>query len=287
MAWAEDGSLLALQQRGPDQILLIDCDNGRVSRTVKDIRAPSWMSFQGSTRNVLLFLHNGPVLMYDWAKDSLQEIYSFGERISDWDVSADGKLVVAALGFTRPLVQLLDIEARKKIYEIEVETGDRRGTVVSFSPEGTSLAVGTLSGSLRLHETISGRLQSQLTSPRPPRGSPRSITKLAFSPDAKTLVTLESNLAGVVWWDLESGRNEITELGSELAHLSLAYAPNGSEVAVGLPNGLISIRDARTRREEATIDAHESAVYCVQYSPDSCILGSISMGHKVVFTDRS
>jgi WD40 repeat protein len=287
MAWADDGSLLALRQRGPNQILLIDCDTGLATRVVKDIRGASWIYFQGSSRDFLLFVHSGPVLKYHWANDSLHEIYSFGERVWDWDLTADGKLVIAALGFAQPRVQVLDVEAGKKMYEIEVETGDRRGTVVSFAPDGASFAVGTLSGSLRLHETSTGRLISQLAFPRPLRDSPHSITQLAFSPDAKTLAALESELAGVAWWDLRTGSIEITELDAELAHLSLAYAPNGSEVAVGLPNGLISIRDARTRRELGKVDVHESAVYCLRYAPDSRLLGSISMGQRVAFTNRS
>jgi WD40 repeat protein len=252
---------------------------------LKDIRAPSRICFQGATRNLLLFVHDGQILKFNWEKNSLQDIHSFADRTWDWDVSADGRFLVATVGHKYPSTHLVDLSTMTTVYT--VRTSDTIGhAVVAISSDGLKFAVGTSAGALTLYDTSAGNVVAELKQKRSGRKT-AAVTDLEFSPDGDTLVALETNVAGVSWWDLARNSQQITALEKQFTHLTLAYAPNGRELAVGLTNGLISIRDARTRQETVRVDAHESAASCLRYSPDSCLLGSISQGSKVIFYDRT
>lgn len=63
--------------------------------------------------------------------------------------------------------------------------------------------------------------------------------------------------------------------------LSLAYAPDGSQLLIGLPSGKIAIVDARTGQEVGALAGHTGGVYGLAVSPDGKTLASGALDNTV------
>jgi WD40 repeat protein len=285
LAWSKDGSLLALHRQGPHETLVFNTRTGELSRTINDPAVVTRMFFRGTTRNLILFQHDGKIREYDWSKDSMEEVAS-SSRIWTGDVSPDGALLAVSVGVDRPTIDVIEIDTRKKLYDVK-SARDAQSRALGFSPDSKWLAVGTDKGALAVYAAKSGRLKRHLRIPVPtePNGT---IGSLAFSADSRTLTTVGDRPAAVTWWDFLDERNETTTTTDRsLAHLSVAASPDGKELAVGLANGLLVIYDAESRRVKTWLDSHETDVYRVGYSPDSAYLYSISARQKLAFTRRN
>ncbi|MSU33963.1 MAG: hypothetical protein EXS36_02410 [Pedosphaera sp.] len=73
----------------------------------------------------------------------------------------------------------------------------RTCTAIALSPDSQTIAIGTRSEGLTIHEVEGGGMRQQLKTPA------ESCTRLAFLPDGKQLLTWGDKTMRV--WDLESG----------------------------------------------------------------------------------
>ena len=103
----------------------------------------------------------------------------------------------------------------------------------------------------------------------------RRLRTIAFSPDSKTLASLDTS-GNVQLWDASTGKQSLSKLGRE-SH-SIAFSPDGNTLAIGERNGNLSLWDVATRIEKKRLRVSEyiEAINKVLFSPDGATLATIS-----------
>ncbi len=134
----------------------------------------------------------------DWAPDG-----------QSWLVGADRRVVLMTIGG----------ETR------ELHPHDQLVTSVAFSPDGRWAATSGSEGLVRLYETATW-------TSRELRGHQGRVSALAFAPDGATLgsVGLDGTLR---LWDLISGESKLVHSWGSAPLYSLAFHPDGDELAIG------------------------------------------------------
>ena len=233
---------------------------------------------------------------------------SYRGQVSSMSFSPDGTLLAAGgeewdedeeawvLG-----VQLWDVASRKQVATLQGE-GVVWVSSVSFSPDGTLLAVGALLlvwnedekewvHGVQLWDVASRKqvatLQLQLA-----KGE-SGVSSVSFSPDGTLLAVgagrwdedEEEWVHGVQLWDVAS-RKQVATLQQEEDAVwvsSVSFSPDGTLLAVGARRwnedeeawvGLVQLWDVASRKQVATLQQEEDAVWVssVSFSPDGTLL---------------
>ena len=164
--------------------------------------------------------------------------------------SPDGGSVATASG--DGIARLWDTEGRLLL--------DFRGhgawlTSVSFSRDGRRLLTSGGDGTARVWDVTVGTPVRLL-----PGGF--GIAEATFSPDGSRVAA--DGLPGTIWETVTGGRKaELMPGGSQVA-----FAADGTRVAVGARNGDVGVYDAGSGREVALLHGHTGATRDIAFSPD-------------------
>jgi WD40 repeat protein/serine/threonine protein kinase len=153
-----------------------------------------------------------------------------------WDIST-GSLLAPPLGHDEPI------------------------PAVAFHPDGSSIATACADGSIRRWDAVTGAPAGQLLHHAGP------VAVLGFSLDGSRLAA--GGPGGFSLWDTRSGLRVPSPDGQEhtLAILAIAFAPDGTTLAVACADGTVRLLNATTGRPLGEPLAHGSAVPVLAFGP--------------------
>lgn len=149
---------------------------------------------------------------------------------------------------------------------------------VVFSPDGKTLANGSLDGTIHLWDTSSGKLKRTL------KDQFGFIKSLTFSPDGKLLAS-GSDDGSILIWDTETGKHEAF-LAERVHSIScVSFGRNGSILVGGSSNGDIHLFDVVTGNPTKTFTGHIGEISHLMFSPDGSKIASVCWDGSVRLWD--
>ena len=188
---------------------------------------------------------------------------------------------VIAFGGSRFFVGLWNINAKDSDVEFpdfENDIAYNYVSVVTFSPDGNTLAVGDLAGRALLWDVNHHRTAQKL------HGHKSAVNAAVFVPNTD-LVATGGGDSSIILWDARSGKIVQNLKGHASALLSLSASPGGDLLASGSTDTSIKIWDIKARALLKSLPGHSSSVNALAFSPRGDILVSGGEDGVVRFWD--
>ncbi|KAF3011320.1 hypothetical protein E8E14_003797 [Neopestalotiopsis sp. 37M] len=180
---------------------------------------------------------------------------------------------------------------------------------MTFTPDGTQLASGSVENMVRLWDVATRSKRGSLTGPT------HKVSSVTISPDGYFIAAGSDDASIMIWelatrtlcftllghtrwvnsvvfssngkmlvsggmddtvrlWDVETGR-ELCKLEAKSSGISsVAVSPNGQRIASGSVDRIVRIWDFERKEIATFLDGHSGAVNCITYSPDGKLLVS-------------
>ena len=152
-------------------------------------------------------------------------------------------------------------------------------TSIAFSPDGETLASGSMDQTIRFWDIHTGEQKLGLVSQK------GVITSIAFSSDGKIIAAGNGRTKDeynkypdttIQLWNAKTGKEITTFAGHSTQVLSMTFSPDGKIIASGSKDKTVRLWDIHTAQTIATFKGHLHPVYAVAFSPDGKTLASIS-----------
>jgi WD40 repeat protein len=224
----------------------------------------------------------GNVVLWDTATRTQLAQISDGSTVDSLAFSPDGKTLVA--GDYDGNVVLWDTATRTQLAQHAQFGGNDPIGSVTFRPDGKALAVAyDNTGKVVLRDTATRTQLGQL-------GKNMNLVGVAFSPDGKTLATVETAEWGLVYgkvvlWDTAT-RTQLGQLGSGDQVCSVAFSPDGKTLATADFDGKVVLWDAATHTKLGELSGG-LRLDSVAFSPDGTTLAAGNDEDDVVLWDTA
>jgi WD40 repeat protein len=141
--------------------------------------------------------------------------------------------------------------------------------IVVFAPDGWTLAVADVRGTVAVWDVASGRQTACFPHVSHP------LNDLVFAPDGTRLVATSATLPCPLLFDLATGREQVVVLGAADLHGAVAFAPDGRTLAMSRGDGAVVLWDQDGQRSRGGIRGrHRGLVWALAFSPDGRRLAS-------------
>jgi WD40 repeat protein len=257
LVFSPDGKLLVSQCSG-GELLLWDTATGNVLRRLHPPSRDRFASgfggpdFTPDGRTLAARTSTGDVSFLDVASGKQVRTLSApqgkggGGDLPYLRLSPDGK--IAAVATDDDEVFLLNAGTGEVLHRI----GGHRAAVygLAFSPDGKSLALGTLNPSVQLWDMAAGKLVLGIEEP-----DDRFVMAVAFSPDGKTIAA--GSWDRIILSDAATGKEVGRLVAEKMESLNgLAFTPDGKTLVSGSQDGKVRVWDLDTRKARFTLDGH-------------------------------
>ncbi len=148
---------------------------------------------------------------------------------------------------------------RPYVFELDIN-------VLTFSPDGRWLAIGTQDGTIRLWDSSTWQEKWKVSFGEY-YGVVPTVRDLAFSPDSHLLASGRD--IGTEVWDVATGR-QVARMSDNGQVFSVAFSPDGRWVASGADH-VVHVWEATTGREISRVN---SSSEIVRFSPDGRLVAS-------------
>ena len=162
--------------------------------------------------------------------------------------SRDGRFL--AVG-SHNVIQVWDQAATKMLFILRGH--ERWVWALAFSPDGNSLASGSMDNTIKLWDLTTGKARVTL------EGHTEKVWGVAFSPDGTSLASASDDKT-IRLWDLASGKQKKL-LGSHANHAySVVFTPDGKTLLSGAFDGDVRLWDVASGEVLAHLDGHIAPV---------------------------
>ena len=141
---------------------------------------------------------------------------------------------------------------------------------LSFSPDGTILASGSLDKTIRLWDVATGQHRKILI------GHKEGVIGVKFSPNGKTLATVGGK---VCLWDVATNQHIRTLTGYTSSPLNVSFSPDGQTLAIAChkDNKVRLWDNVANEYRHSVITKHPFCVWDVCFSPDGQTLATVGL----------
>ena len=146
---------------------------------------------------------------------------------------------------------------------------------VSFSPDGTLLAIGSGDRQIILWDVATRNQIASL------QGHADGVNSVSFSPDGTLLATVQW---AVILWDVET-REQLATFDHSSPARAVSFSPDGTLLAIGRSDGQVVLWDVETRNQIASLQGHADGVNSVSFSPDGTLLAIGSGDRQIILWD--
>ncbi|MCK6582305.1 MAG: BMP family ABC transporter substrate-binding protein [Anaerolineales bacterium] len=155
--------------------------------------------------------------------------------------------------------------------ELRDFSGAEDVTAFDISPDGSLIAAARDDFSVTLYNPAS------TTGLRTWTAHTGLINALAFSPGGKWLATASDDYK-VIIWDLSEGKPvNILTLTMPDSVNAIAFNSDGTQLAIGLGNGTVRIRDFESGEDLHILRGHDDVILSLAFSPDDSLLATASL----------
>ncbi|CAO3574551.1 unnamed protein product [Mortierella alpina] len=150
----------------------------------------------------------------------------------------------------------------------------RQVSCCAYSPDGNTLAVGLLDGTISLYDTATWEKTCELS------GHTETVNSVVFSPSGQQIASGSADMT-VRLWDAQIGAPGAILSGHTNWVRSVVFSPSGQQIASGSDDKTVRLWDVQTGAPGAILSGHTDSVNSMVFSPSGQQIASGS-GDKMV-----
>ena len=274
VVFSPDGTKLAWASRLWDVETRQQLDILQDNKLFEVAFSPDGKILAGTSVNVVNQVGMGVVKLYDVKTGQLLNTLTATQarkRGSSIAFSPDGQLLASGSA-DDGAIRLWDIETGQNTAPFPAKQEDESSRLcVTFSPDSTKLAVGSVEGIKLLEVATGGHIYTRQHIDVGELKSPLHIFSVAFSPDGARLAS--ASWDGVKLWEVDTGQNIATLRGHTRVVDAVAFSPDGLTLTSNSVAGA-QVWEAATGRHITTLAGPPNFVTSIAYSPDGTKLAT-------------
>ena len=179
--------------------------------------------------------------------------------------SPDGRLLATTSTTDNPPLKIFTA-ATNRMCVASFPEGKRAGNWTAvFSPDGATLAIGSLNGELTLWDVERLRPCASV------QAHPDAVFGLAFAPDGRSIATAAGDRM-IRIWDAQTLKERLTIPGHQGIVRAVAFCPDGRTLASVSDDGTLRLWDTETWQEIFALEAHKGGAGQLAFSADGQLL---------------